>query len=149
MESTVIDSGRVKFIKDKELPEIFSGKTFVYRRFSWQPIDKAFLFYLPSDKPDWICEMEMDVMLDNKKPIQVIYPAINNINGTESQLDMTFAVHWNEDGLPDIAFSDVDIFGAMLSGDADIEEVDEEYFDLHMMQIELYAKILTKTIKEL
>lgn len=149
MDNVIIDEGVVTFSDTGVVPEQFRGKTFIYRRFAWQPVIKAFLFYMPDDKPDYICEMEMDILARGERGSKATFVCESHRNGEKRFERNEFAVHWLDDGTPDIAFSEIDVFNAVVCRDAVIDSVSEGYEDLSIEQFELYAKIIKRYFKNL
>lgn len=147
MKHILIDEGTVKFSSVLEAPELFRGGTFRYRRYSYHALGQAGLYYLEGEKPDWICEIELEIMAMRSRPEKIKWASLSRIDGHDIEEVSTFGVHWSEDGTAEIAFSEMDVFGALLSGDAEVYDIPTQLESLHIDQFILYSKITKLRLK--
>lgn len=101
---------------------------FVFRSFMNHPLGWAYLY--PVDKSPKLVELEMSLLNAEDKDVPVFFPAVQR----------AFPVYWDEDGMPEIATAELNVFVGIITKQLDLLEVEEAFIADHQTMFELFKR---------
>lgn len=104
------------------------GTRFVYRSFINMPLGWAYLY--PVEKNEHFVKMEMELLNAEDRNIPVFFPAAGR----------AFPVYWDEDGMPEMAVAEINVFTGLITGDMILVDLDEDFAEDHLLLMQVYRR---------
>lgn len=113
-----------------------NGVRFTFRSFINHPLGYAYLY--PLDKNEHVVKLEMDILNKEDKDMPVFFPAQKR----------AYPVYWDEDGLPNIAVLEINVFVGMLTFQLDLVEIEPQFLNDHCTMFDIFKRHYDSNEKE-